>query len=72
MTRLYITKTWGCITLLLLIRIKNLETMKNEIIEIAAFTCMVLVLGTQALLRGSWKVHGPLAAKVKSDNKLQV
>ena len=43
--------------------------MKNEIIEIAAFTCMVLVLGTQALLRGSWKVHGPLAAKVKSNYK---
>ncbi|MGF1559059.1 MAG: hypothetical protein ACFCUL_08220 [Flavobacteriaceae bacterium] len=30
--------------------------MKTEIIKIATFACMVVVLGTQALLRGSWKV----------------
>lgn len=31
--------------------------MKTEIIKIATFACMVIVLGTQALLRGSWRVH---------------
>ncbi len=30
--------------------------MKTEIINIVTFTCMVVVLGTQALLRGSWRV----------------
>ncbi|SDD68331.1 hypothetical protein SAMN05421636_101400 [Pricia antarctica] len=31
--------------------------MKTEIIKIATFTCMVIVLGTQALLRGSWRIR---------------
>lgn len=30
--------------------------MRTEIIKIVTFTSMVIVLGTQALLRGSWRV----------------
>ncbi len=39
--------------------------MKTEIIKIVTFTCMVVVLGTQALLRGSWRVRQ--TETVKSD-----
>ncbi len=31
--------------------------MKTKIIKAVHFVCMVLVLGTQALLRGSWHVE---------------
>jgi hypothetical protein len=38
--------------------------MKTEIIKIATFVCMVLVLGTQALLHGSWRVQEPEKVKI--------
>ncbi|WP_175416271.1 hypothetical protein [Aggregatimonas sangjinii] len=30
--------------------------MKTEIIKIATFVCMVVVLGMQTLLQGSWRI----------------
>lgn len=41
--------------------------MKTEIIKIATFACMVIVLGTQALLHGTWKV--PKAETVVRQNQ---
>ena len=43
--------------------------MKTEIIKIVTFACMVLILGTQALLHGSWRVQEvePLKSKNGSD-----
>ncbi len=34
-------------------------SMKNEIKKIATFICMVVVLGTQALLHGTWRMQEP-------------
>jgi len=43
--------------------------MKTEIIKIMTFACMVLVLGTQTLLQGSWRVQEePLKSKNGSDS----
>lgn len=39
--------------------------MKTEIIKIVTFMCMVLVLGTQALLKGSWRVEESKGIKVR-------
>jgi len=33
--------------------------MKTKIKKLMKFACMVIVLGTQALLRGSWSVQKP-------------
>jgi hypothetical protein len=33
--------------------------MKTKIKKLMTFACMVIVLGTQALLRGSWRVQEP-------------
>ena len=43
--------------------------MKTEIIKIATFICMVMVLGVQALLQGSWRIGGTRTIKVKSHNR---
>lgn len=45
--------------------IQNLEhkIMKVEIIKVATFVCMVIVLGTQALLQGRWRVQESEALK---------
>ena len=43
--------------------------MKTEIIKIATFTCMVIVLGIQALLHGSWSVHDTQSVKVKRNTR---
>jgi hypothetical protein len=40
--------------------------MKTEIIKILTFACMVIVLGTQTLLHGSWKIRETEA--LKSEN----
>jgi len=44
--------------------------MKTEIIKIVTFACMVIVLGTQALLQGSWSVQEtePLKSKNGSNS----
>jgi len=43
--------------------------MKTEIIKIVTFACMVIVLGTQALLQGSWRVQEPDAIKRNQGSK---
>ncbi|CAZ95537.1 Hypothetical protein ZOBELLIA_1481 [Zobellia galactanivorans] len=43
------------------------EVMKTEIIKIANFMCMFIVLGTQALLHGSWKM--PKTATVRGNRE---
>ncbi|MEP3208863.1 MAG: hypothetical protein ABJN95_06730 [Maribacter sp.] len=44
--------------------------MKTEIIKILTFACMVLVLGTQALLHGSWRVQETEPLKSKNGGNL--
>lgn len=45
-----------------------MKFMKTEIIKVLTFTCMVLVLGTQELLQGSWRVQ-ETKPPVKSPNE---
>ena len=44
--------------------------MKTEIIKIMTFACMVLVLGAQALLHGSWRVQETETLKSKNGSNL--
>lgn len=39
--------------------------MKTEILKILTFMCMFIVLGTQALLHGSWRVTETESIKAK-------
>ena len=39
--------------------------MKTEIIKLATFACMVVVLGLQALLQGSWRMPETRAVRTK-------
>jgi len=39
--------------------------MKTEIIKFLTFTCMVIVLGTQSLLHGSWNVPKTESGKLE-------
>lgn len=44
--------------------------MKTEIIKFLTFTCMVIVLGTQALLHGSWSVPKTESGKSEQGGNL--
>ena len=40
--------------------------MKSKLKDLLTFCCMVVVLGTQALFEGSWKVEEPQGRNLKS------
>lgn len=46
------------------------DIMKTEIIKIATFACMVVVLGLQTLLQGSWKVPKTQAVQTGKDRNV--